>query len=70
MTHTRTRRSGEGGVGAGGGSWPDYNGLYGEPFFRLEIHERAGISLVEVYTKFKSRKERFQTHEKTRSHNQ
>ena len=39
---------------SGGGGTP-YDGLYGEAppergtFFRLEVYERIGISLVEVY---------------------
>ena len=40
-------------MGGGGGTL--YNGLYGEAppkrgnLFRLQVYERAGISLVEVY---------------------
>ena len=40
--------------GGGGGGTP-YNGLYGEAppergiFFTLQVHERVGISRVEVY---------------------
>ena len=43
------------GVGGGGGVLPSfYNGLYGKTppergiFFRLQVYEREGISLVEV----------------------
>ena len=44
----------EGGGGKGGGGTP-YDGLYGEAppergiFYRLQVYERVGISLVEVY---------------------
>ena len=39
----------------GGGGGTHYDGLYGEAppergtFFRLQVHERVGISVVEVY---------------------
>ena len=39
----------------GGGGGTPYDGLYGEAlpqrgmFFRLQVYERVGISLVEVY---------------------
>ena len=45
---------GEHGIGMGVGETP-YNGLYGEAppergiFFRLQVYERVGISLDEVY---------------------
>ena len=39
----------------GGGGCTPYNGLYGEAppergtFFRLQVYERVGVSLLEVY---------------------
>ena len=44
-----------GGGGGGGAGWTPYNGLYEQGLperntvFRLLVHERVGILLVEVY---------------------
>ena len=44
-------------VGGGGGGGTRLDGLYGEApperstFFRLQVYERVGISLVELYKK-------------------